>query len=358
MTQRFEALDGLRGLCALAVLEFHLALAGGGGLFRHGYLAVDIFFLISGVVLAAAYDAKFAAGLTATDFLRARVRRLAPVLWVGLGACAAGFGAARLYNHDPMNLAQGAFLLRVILQNAFLIPLLSAHAADAFPLDGASWSLFAELIVNAAFALAWRHLGNRSLLAIVIAGYGVTALLALATGSGDFGARQANVLLSVPRAVPSFAMGVLLLRHWRAGGLAWLPALPPLPVMALFLLPLVALPAHFPVIGDILLMVVGWPLLVALLLRRGAAMPRWLRGLGALSYPLYASHPAIVNFVLATGILGARGHLSPASVAGLSGLALLLAFAVKRAAGSRQVADPAIGKRLGDVRPADGVAAG
>lgn len=54
--QRFLVLDGLRGIAAAAVLWWH---AGYGFAFpyypRHGYLAVDFFFGLSGFVLAHAY---------------------------------------------------------------------------------------------------------------------------------------------------------------------------------------------------------------------------------------------------------------------------------------------------------------
>ncbi|HKB95401.1 MAG TPA: acyltransferase family protein, partial [Rhizomicrobium sp.] len=61
--QRFASLDGLRGVCALTVLLFHADdLFHRGPIFQHGYLAVDMFFLLSGFVIALAHEDRLRAG--------------------------------------------------------------------------------------------------------------------------------------------------------------------------------------------------------------------------------------------------------------------------------------------------------
>ncbi len=52
---RFEALDGLRGLAAVAVTVFHYSLYAGLNWVDGGPLAVDLFFVLSGLVIAHAY---------------------------------------------------------------------------------------------------------------------------------------------------------------------------------------------------------------------------------------------------------------------------------------------------------------
>jgi peptidoglycan/LPS O-acetylase OafA/YrhL len=60
--RRFHTLDGLRGVGALMVMAFHIghseALRYFGNHFYEGYLAVDLFYVLSGVVLADAYEAR------------------------------------------------------------------------------------------------------------------------------------------------------------------------------------------------------------------------------------------------------------------------------------------------------------
>ena len=60
-------LDGLRGIAAIVVLG-HL---GYGPLISHS-LPVDFFFLLSGYVIARAYEHKFVTGMTFVQFSRVR----------------------------------------------------------------------------------------------------------------------------------------------------------------------------------------------------------------------------------------------------------------------------------------------
>lgn len=62
-TKHFMVLDGLRGVAALAVVCLHTSEEiGFGPLPAHGYLAVDFFFMLSGVVMASAYGEKLCDG--------------------------------------------------------------------------------------------------------------------------------------------------------------------------------------------------------------------------------------------------------------------------------------------------------
>lgn len=59
--KHYEILDGLRGVAAILVVTFHIFESFSGGnrfvqIINHGYLAVDFFFLLSGFVVAYAYD--------------------------------------------------------------------------------------------------------------------------------------------------------------------------------------------------------------------------------------------------------------------------------------------------------------
>lgn len=52
--QRFEALDSLRGVCAILVVMFHMPVAShwrDWGFIQHAYLFVDYFFVLSGFVM-------------------------------------------------------------------------------------------------------------------------------------------------------------------------------------------------------------------------------------------------------------------------------------------------------------------
>ncbi|WP_374593252.1 acyltransferase family protein, partial [Aquabacterium sp.] len=81
---RFVFLDGIRGLAALIVLTRH-TYDFWGFKFFHGYLAVDLFFLLSGFVISSAYDRRLDEGaISRTDFVVIRLIRFYPVYLISI----------------------------------------------------------------------------------------------------------------------------------------------------------------------------------------------------------------------------------------------------------------------------------
>src|SRR5580692_3274314 len=78
--QRLVALDGARGLSALAVAFFHFDRNVWPA---HGYLAVDLFFLLSGYVIAGAYETRLQRGSGLGWFFGVRMARLYPIYLFG-----------------------------------------------------------------------------------------------------------------------------------------------------------------------------------------------------------------------------------------------------------------------------------
>ena len=89
--QEIKALTGLRGAAALYVVAFHytdgLSLSNPGKTFlAHGYLAVDLFFVLSGFVMALSYSRMFRTGFTLSTywkFLGRRIARVYPLYLAG-----------------------------------------------------------------------------------------------------------------------------------------------------------------------------------------------------------------------------------------------------------------------------------
>jgi exopolysaccharide production protein ExoZ len=88
-----ESIRVLRGLAALLVVVYHsfeyVSLHGqpfAKGLFNFGAVGVDVFFLLSGFVMAysmgsdGAYESKLSSGI---DFMVKRIIRVAPMYWIG-----------------------------------------------------------------------------------------------------------------------------------------------------------------------------------------------------------------------------------------------------------------------------------
>ena len=144
-TGRYVALDGLRGLAAIAVALYHYDRA----LMPHGYLAVDFFFVLSGFVLLEAYRDRFAAGLGVGRFMAMRFLRLYPLYLLGSVIMIARIGQIFL-RHSLEALSLGDFL-RAVPLNLLLLP--SPFGNQLFPVNVPAWSLFLELLANLVMAV-------------------------------------------------------------------------------------------------------------------------------------------------------------------------------------------------------------
>jgi peptidoglycan/LPS O-acetylase OafA/YrhL len=85
---RFEALDALRGICALLVVLFHIPIyhaLKGTESFVNLQFCVDMFFALSGFVLCHAYGHRLSNGRQGLRFAWMRFARLWPLHMVMLG---------------------------------------------------------------------------------------------------------------------------------------------------------------------------------------------------------------------------------------------------------------------------------
>src|SRR6516225_5911199 len=85
--QHYPILDGLRGVASVIVIVFHMFETFNGGsrfkqIINHGYLAVDFFFMLSGFVIAYAYDDRWTR-MTQLEFYKRRLIRLQPMVIMG-----------------------------------------------------------------------------------------------------------------------------------------------------------------------------------------------------------------------------------------------------------------------------------
>jgi exopolysaccharide production protein ExoZ len=92
---RYELLDAIRGIAILMVIGLHFGERGVGSgdqlihsrvwpVLHHGYLGVQLFFVISGYCIAAAVQNSFERNLSGVDFLKRRFRRIFPPYWASM----------------------------------------------------------------------------------------------------------------------------------------------------------------------------------------------------------------------------------------------------------------------------------
>jgi peptidoglycan/LPS O-acetylase OafA/YrhL len=328
---RLKRLDGVRGLLAVYVMLGHalpLTIAPGWAqaLVRHGEAAVDLFFALSGLVIAFSL-ARFSGFFR--PFIAARMRRLLPAY---LPVLAASIALGML--GDPLRgLPWAGAPARDILSPALPAPLwphILAHVAllhgiipqPVLPyayvtLLGPAWSLSTEWQFYLLIGLvAPRHMG-RFAIALLAAGAIWHAL--------PFGPLFGRAFL--PDAAPYFALG-LASAAWLSGQRrALLPC-----IAGAWAIGLAAGPgkSFTPLIWAILFLTQteSW----------GAPLQaRWLQFLGAISYPLYLVNEPVQRALALILAPAMQGHpllfsafFLPNSLAISLALATLLHYWVER----------------------------
>lgn len=290
--QRLYALDGLRGACAISIVVYHASkMLFGRDIVPSAFVAVDLFFIMSGYVVALAYERRLVSGMGFAWFARARLARLGPTYLVGAAIAAlvtiglAAFGT----------LSWGAAALLVIA--GFLLMPAPSRFSEAYGVNGPAWSLFAELVVNVAYGSILYRLTTRQIFIVALAGYVVLSLVAVNSLDGyNFGWRWDTIYQAPIRALAPYLSGVLIYRLSTTARFQRLPDLSPFPVIMIFLLGQFVSPSEAPAWVVAAIVAVVGTAMVALLVR-STHQPASYAVLGRLSYPLYATHyPILVTF--------------------------------------------------------------
>jgi peptidoglycan/LPS O-acetylase OafA/YrhL len=203
--ERFVVLDGMRGVAALMVVTLHTGEFWGGAPFPHAYLAVDLFFILSGFVMVHAYGADLASGkMSFGRFLWVRFLRLYPIYFLGIVA-----GVVVALRHPPVD------GLRLLLPALAGLP---SSSLSLYPANAVLWSVPYEVVVSAAWVLVRPRLGPR-LSAGICAALGIAvAWVAWTQGLNHGWALERGIgpLIGFLRCAFGFLAGVLLHAAWTA----------------------------------------------------------------------------------------------------------------------------------------------
>jgi peptidoglycan/LPS O-acetylase OafA/YrhL len=318
--QKYYLLDGVRGIAALFVVTRHTPDIWGRLDFVESYLAVDLFFALSGFVIAKSYEAKLSSGhLSITDFLKKRFIRLYPLYF--LGAVLMSFLYAAIPIFSMVSMGRSASWLDYV---SLFLMLPNVSTSQLFPINGPAWSLFLELVVNEIFALLLvTKKVRRPIEVILVVASGVLLVVSANTfGALEDGYTWNRAGVGFVRTVYSFYMGVFAYRLSQTT-LA-VPSIPSV-VALLFIAGVLAFPVPEAArrYYDCLFVLAIFPVLVyvASFATPSKAEIRVLRFLGVISYPIYILHvPLYYFFFIATG---AFWGLFPKSIP-LVGMAFLL----------------------------------
>lgn len=199
---RFDVLDGLRGFAALMVLFHHIE-AGYKPevrVFYNGFLAVDLFFMLSGFVIAHSYNKRLENGMSLLTFLKVRLIRLLPLAALGtmLGAIAE-FGFSWSYIE-----------LFIVVKQLLFIPELTS--SNIYPLNAIQWTLFFELLINIFYAFSFWRLNNKHLILLLILSSLSMIVTGLNYGSIGVGWGCSNLWGGFSRVFFGFLTGIALYR--------------------------------------------------------------------------------------------------------------------------------------------------
>ena len=250
-------------------------------------LFVDVFFVISGFVIAHIYAERMYGWRDFVRFIQRRVGRLYPLHLLTLTAMAALFflvGQLRVATEGDMRLVPQCLAVGALLANSVI------DCGGPVP-NGVNWSISAEMVMYLAFPVLlvamrrlgrWRHVLFPLLLGLVVWQNG---------GLSDWGGK-----VTFARALPAFVLGVSLSFDWQGLARFMVPGFAP------------ALAATGLVAGSLLL----WPYWVLLPLGyataalaisadaagRPSPVSRRLAPLGQLTYSAYMLHPIVILVIV------------------------------------------------------------
>jgi peptidoglycan/LPS O-acetylase OafA/YrhL len=330
----YPFLDGIRGMAAIFVLTRHTESYWDFSIFR-SYLGVDIFFVLSGFVIAFAYEGKLQSGAMSTGrFALVRIIRLYPVYFLAMVLCHA-LAAMNVPLNGGVRYGSLAEIATSFALSLFFLPTHAGNSSALFPSNIPCWSLFYELIVNFLYAL-FRPMLNTAVLTAILA---TTALViaggTLSRGTLNFGFNWsvASIVGGGARAAFGIFAGILLFRKGpgllafidRRLGVAISPWLAFVLIGGILALPSAGRLDPF---IDLAAVFVVFPLLVLLSTRgtAGKGQPLLLV-LGAASYPMYVLHVPLGEALAHVAGPGLE-RFAPLSgfvfVLGLVGVALLV----------------------------------
>lgn len=291
LKERYATLDGARGIAAVLVVLFHLGRPYGMLVPESAYLAVDMFFALSGFVLAKANDSRLAGKLSPYQFMERRAVRLFPLYFIGLVMGLAVLTARWIAGDLATWTLVGSALFGVVLLPA-PVPF-KPHRL--FPANGPSWTLFCEFwVANLAYAIFWRRLHGKALgFVIAVAGL-LLVVVALRHHGLDQGSVRSTAIGGIARVMFSFFMGVALWRHHQSHPMrlvipGWLI------LLVLTLILCASVPREARAIFDLTAVVLVFPFLILAGATAKERKPEFGYWVGDLSYAVYVTHAPLLD---------------------------------------------------------------
>lgn len=315
--KHYEILDGLRGVAAILVVAFHIFEAHNGGsrfkqIINHGYLAVDFFFLLSGFVVAYAYDDRWAK-MTQWEFYKRRLIRLQPMVIMGMiiGALFYYFQASDILFPQIAGMEVWKVILTMVI-GFTLLPIPPSMEirgwGEMHPLDGPAWSLFFEYIANILYAVLFRKFSNKVLTVFVLIFAGLLINYTVFGPKGDvIGGWSLNleqINIGFTRLLYPFFAGVLLCRLGKLIHIKNAFLICSIMISAVLIIPRIGDENSLWMNGlyESFCIILVFPLIVAIGAGgeiKSAFAAKICKLLGDISYPIYITHYPLIYWYFA-----------------------------------------------------------
>ncbi|KOR22829.1 acyltransferase family protein [Burkholderia cenocepacia] len=309
MNRTINGLEGLRGVAALFVVLFHMQISLPGlGLARNGYLAVDLFFVLSGFVITGAYGRRVSNVSELARFLVRRAGRLWPthivtnalfyILPSAFGMVALALGAANVKLSFPNT---GEAIGLVLMLHGLPI-------YDHFVGTLVSWSTSVEFYVYVLFGVVCLLVrgSTRWMAYLALSGVGYATAIWAAVHSNDCVARLFCFSLAYDygwaRCLAGFFLGALIAEHRNARPVVVMTR-PVVQVVAFAVATLLMLFANH-AYGSVYFAPAVFAMVIASMSRDTGPVSRIFRArpaqyLGSLSYSLYLGHAVLLPILIA-----------------------------------------------------------
>jgi len=273
-------------------------------------LFVDLFFLISGFVIAHIYHNRMNSIVDYVSFLQRRIGRLVPLHWLTLLVSITLWSMFVLFHYadetpsyEPRCIAQTALLLHSFLP-----------CGRAF--NGVTWSLSAEMVMYAGFPVV-AAIGARTPRLLVGMGLCALALMMMAVIAQGKWKLNGSAWIELPpvlRALPSFVFGAAL--FYNRNIVAMLPA-PGFILAAATALAIAAMMSGAPQLLTLLIIyLIAAAAAAADYAGAPSAVVRRLAPLGQLTYSIYMWHLLLILiFINLAAPISLNGHTLSAAIA-------------------------------------------
>ena len=290
---RYESLDFLRGVAAIGVMFFHFSIIG-IPIAAHGYLAVDMFFILSGFVMSHAYHNRLGS-MELSYFVKIRLIRVLPLSFIGLIAGTIYFLVR--YVLQPQSQYSLIDIIGGTLFNMALIPkpwVTPTPTDTIFTSNTPLWSLSLEVLINFIWAAFLIERFKHIIPLIIFISLTLIVAFSYANGSADIGATWPNYIGGLSRAAFGYFVGTMLWKYRPTPNKSLLYSL----ASSCLLILIIFTPDAGPLF-DIIAISIAFPLIIYMSACSDYGPERPLfKFIGNLSFPLYVIHVPILQFLV------------------------------------------------------------